>query len=112
MDISLTQVTSRDTSSDSFNAISARQLANQEQRVLDVILGLCRNGARDVSRLEVREAYERIYATRIDAGRIAARVKGLIDGGRVEECPEPRACCITGRQIKPVRPVAQQARLV
>lgn len=101
-----------DTSSESLRAMAPRKLARQQQEIFDVVLGAQRNGARDCSLAEIREAYEHLYSNRIETGRISARVADMVSAGRLCKREDTRPCSITQRNIHPVYVPEQQARLI
>lgn len=106
------RVSSIDTQSDSFRAIGAKKLAKQQQDILDVVLRHCAPMVGDMSLVEIQRAYEATYGTRIDVGRVSARVSNMIAGGQLHRRTETRACIYTGRQVHPVFPAQKQADLV
>jgi hypothetical protein len=106
------QANTAQTSAQALNAIGQRKLKHLQDQIHDICLSAQRNGRGDISGKEIQARYELIYSKRIDASSISARVKGLIDAGRLERCPIARACQVTGRDIHPVRVPATQARLV
>jgi 4-hydroxyphenylpyruvate dioxygenase-like putative hemolysin len=101
-----------DTSSASLAGVGLKHLARQQQEILDVVLGAQRNGARDMSLTEIRDAYERRHSKRIDLNRVSARVSNLVASGRLCRREGTRPCSVTQRNIHPVFVPVQQARLV
>ena len=69
-------------------------------------------GEGDMSLTEIQRAYERTYNTRIDVGRVSARVSNMIAGGQLHRRAEPRPCMVTGRMVHPVFPAQKQASFV
>lgn len=106
------RVSSLDTQSDSFRAIGAKKLARQQQDILDVIINGCAPMVGDMSLTEIQRAYERTYNTRIDVGRVSARVSNMIAGGQLHRRADPRPCTITQRMVHPVFPAQQQTSFV
>ncbi len=106
------RVSSLDTQSDSFRAIGAKKLARQQQEILDVVINGCAPMVGDMSLTEIQRAYERTYNTRIDVGRVSARVSNMIAGGQLHRRADPRQCTITLRMVHPVFPAQQQASFV
>lgn len=106
------RVSSLDTQSDSFRAIGAKKLARQQQDILDVVINGCAPMVGDMSLTEIQRAYERTYNTRIDVGRVSARVSNMIAGGQLHRRAEPRPCMVTGRMVHPVFPAQKQASFV
>lgn len=102
------QVSTLDTQSDSFRAISPKKLAKQQQQILDVVIGF----GGDMSLVEIQRAYESTYDVRIDVARVSARVSNLIAGGQLHRKVDPRPCSITRRMVHPVFPAQKQAALV
>lgn len=76
------------------------------------VLAAARNGVADLSGREIQARYRTTYPGKdIDTGTVSARVNSLIAAKLLERCPD-RLCSITGKTVGPVRPVAQQTRLV
>lgn len=87
-------------------------LRGQQLDVFEVVVAAHRNGVADLSGREIQARYRMLHPGKdIDTGTISARVNSLIASKLLERCPE-RPCSITGVVVGPVRPVAQQARLV
>ena len=99
------------TSANSLAGIGIRQLKGELDKIHDIVLTAARHGVDDMSGAEIQRSYELIYGKRIDKGTVSARVKNLLDGHRLERCRCARACLVTGRDIHPVRVMAQQTRL-
>ncbi|MEN9887045.1 MAG: hypothetical protein RL758_1623 [Pseudomonadota bacterium] len=106
-----TQVNTLDTSAEAFKAVGLKNLAKQQQDILDVVLAAQRNGAQDMSLTEIRDAYERLHGKRIDLNRVSARVSNLVAGGRLVRKEQTRPCSISQRNIHPVCAPERQARL-
>ncbi len=102
------QVSTLDTQSDSYRAISPKKLAKQQQQILDVVIG----GPGDMSLVEIQRAYEATYDLRIDVARVSARVSNLIAGGQLHRKVDPRPCSITRRMVHPVFPAQKQASFI
>jgi hypothetical protein len=87
-------------------------IKGQLRDVLDIVLSAHRNGVPDLSGREIQARYRQTYPGRdIDTGTVSARVNSLIAAKLLERCPD-RLCSITSKTVGPVRPVAQQTRLV
>lgn len=99
------------TSAQAFDGIGIRQLKGELDKIHDIVLAAARHGIDDMSGREIQQRYELIYGRRIDSGTVSARVKGLIDASRLERVMVTRACKVTGKDIHPVRVLAQQTRL-
>lgn len=105
-------ISTADTSAASYALMTPKTLARRQREVLDVVLGLQRAGAADVSRREIQAAYERTHNKRIDMSSVASSVHALVLAQRLQASRTLRPCLITGRDISPVYAVAQQAALV
>ena len=105
-------VSTADTSRESYSRIAPKVLARRQRDVLDIVLGLQRNGAVNVSRREIQASYERVHGKRIDMSSVASSVHALLAAGRLYSAPKARECSITGKTICPVAVVASQAGLV
>jgi hypothetical protein len=108
MEAFMEQVSTLDTQSDSYRAISPKKLAKQQQQILDVVIG----GHGDMSLVEIQRAYEATYDLRIDVARVSARVSNLIAGGQLHRKVDPRPCSITRRMVHPVFPAQKQASFI
>jgi hypothetical protein len=87
-------------------------IKGQQRDVLDIVLAAHRNGVADLSGREIQARYRISYPGKdIDTGTVSARVNSLIAAKLLERCPD-RLCSITSKTVGPVRPVAQQARMV
>lgn len=106
------RVNTLDTQSASLQAVGLKTLARQQQEIFDIVVALMRNGAHDVSLVEIQQAYEHKHSKRIDASRVSARVWDLINAERLQRRADPRPCSITKRLVHPVYAPAKQARLV
>ncbi len=104
-------VSTADTSRESYSRIAPKVLARRQRDVLDIVLGLQRNGAVDVSRREIQASYERVHGKRIDMSSVASSVHALLAAGRLYSAPKARECLITGKTISPVAAAAVQAGL-
>lgn len=100
-----------DTSSAAYTGMGLRKLAAQQQEVLDVVLGLQRQGRSDCSLTEIRDAYELRFSKRIDLNRISARVYDLVNAHRLVRAVDTRACTVSKKLIHPVYAPARQERL-
>lgn len=100
------------TSAQALQSISVRQLKNKQDRVFDICLAAQRHGIGDLSGKEIQQQYELVHGERIDASSISARVNALVTAKRLERVRMTRPCCVTGRDIHPVRVPMMQARLV
>lgn len=100
------------TSAQALGSIGIRQLKGELDKIHDIVLAAARHGIDDMSGAEIQQKYELIYSKRIDKGTVSARVKNLIDSRRLERCRIARTCLVTGRDIHPVRVMAQQTRLM
>ncbi|MGH6625163.1 MAG: hypothetical protein ACRECD_01225 [Burkholderiaceae bacterium] len=87
------------------------KLSPLKQALFDIVLGAQRNGAPNMSLLEIRDAYERLYSKRIDEGNISGRVSELIGAGYLARLDERRPCSRSRIQIRPVIVPAHQAGL-
>jgi hypothetical protein len=106
------RVSTLDTQSDSFRALSPKKLAKQQQDILDVVVRCCHPFVGDMSLVEIQHQYEQINGRRIDVSRVSARVSNLIAGGQLHRRVDPRPCTITGRPVHPVFPAQKQTPLV
>lgn len=104
-------VSNHDTSAQALNQIGLRHLKGELDKIHDIVLTAQRHGVKDMSGREIQDRYERIYGRRIDSGTVSARCNGLITAKRLERCLVTRPCTVTGKDIHPVRVVAQQACL-
>lgn len=100
-----------DTSAQSLAAVGWRNMARQQREIFDVVLAAQRNGARDMSLTEIRDAYERHHARRIDLNRVSARVSDLVTASRLSRRQDTRPCSVTQRNVHPVFVPEAQARL-
>lgn len=99
------------TRAEALKAIGTGAFKQLQDAIEDIVLTAKRNGIDDLSGREIQQRYEAQYiGKRIEASTISSRVNSLIAANRLERGPE-RPCKVTGRNILPVRPVAQQARL-
>ena len=71
-------ISTADTSRESYSRIAPKTLARRQREVLDIVLGLQRNGAVDVSRREIQASYERVYSKRIDMSSVSSSVHALV----------------------------------
>ena len=106
------RVSTIDTQSSSLQAIGLKALARQQQDILDIVLAAMRNGAHDLSLVEIQQAYECQHGKRIDVSRVSARVWDLINAQRLQRRTDTRPCSITRRLVHPVYAPVRQARLV
>lgn len=107
-----TTLPSRQISAIARDQLGMVSLKGQQRDVLDIVLAASRNGVADLSGREIQARYRQTYPGRdIDTGTVSARVNSLIAAKLLERCPD-RLCSITGKTVGPVRPVAQQARMV
>lgn len=104
-------MTAVDTSAQALAAFGLKKMAKQQHEIFDVVLGAQRNGAADMSLTEIRDAYERLHARRIDLNRVSARVSNLVAAGRLVRRQNTRPCTVSGQQIRPVFVPESQARL-
>lgn len=104
-------MTALDTSAQSLAAVGWRNVAHQQRDIFDVVLRAQRNGAADMSLTEIRDAYERHHARRIDLNRVSARVSDLVTARRLHRREDTRPCTVTQRNIHPVYVPESQARL-
>lgn len=100
-----------DTSAQALAQLGLLKLARQQREILDVVQGCQRNGAYDLTGLEICQTYERIYSKRIDPGRVSARVANLVAANLLQRRQDTRACSVSGRNVHPVYAPAEQARL-
>lgn len=105
-------ITGKDISSDSLASVGLRNLSRQQQDILDLVIGAMRNGARDMTRAEIKEAYQRRYSKLIESGTVSARVSGLKASGRLLQRDQPRKCGITGKLKTAVYVAEKQASLI
>jgi hypothetical protein len=77
-----------------------------------VVLRHCSPMSGDMSLTEIQRAYEATYNTRIDVGRVSARVSNMIAGGQLHRRADPRPCTITNRPVHPVFPAQKQTSFV
>lgn len=103
--------TTSETSAQALNQIGLPKLKGELDKIHDIVLAAHRHGIDDMSGREIQQRYEQIHGKRIDSGTVSARCNGLIAAGRLERCRIARACHVTGKDIHPVRVVAQQSRL-
>ncbi len=108
----LTAITSKDISSDSLAAMGLRNLGRQQQDILDLVIGAMRNGANDMTRAEIKEAYQRRHNKLIESGTVSARVAGLKAAGRLLQREQPRKCGVTGKLKTAVYVPAKQSSLL
>lgn len=101
----------RDTSAAARDAFGWRRTARQQAEIFDIVLGAQRHGAIDMSLTEIRDAYERLHARRIDLNRVSARVSDLVTAGRLHRRQDTRPCSVSQRPIHPVFVPPEQARL-
>ena len=102
----------RAASGQALREIGTAKLKNKQDRVFDIVQAHQRNGHPDMSGKEIQHSYELIHGERIDAGNVSARIASLVAARRLEHVIQTRPCRVTGRDINPVRVVAQQSRLV
>lgn len=93
-------------------ALSTSHLKNETDRIYDIVMAAHLHGIDDMSGREIQARYELLHGKRIDSGSVSARISSLISARRLERCRIARACLVTGSDIRPVRVVAQQSRLV
>lgn len=105
-------ISTADTSRESYSRIAPKTLARRQREVFDIVLGLQRNGAVDVSRREIQASYERVHGKRIDMSSVSSSVHALVSAGRLYSVPKLRECVVTGKTICPVAAPATQERLV
>lgn len=105
-------ITGKDISSDSLASVGLRNLSRQQRDILDLVIGAMRNGARDMTRAEIKEAYQRRYSKLIDSGTVSARVSGLKASGRLLQRDQPRKCGVTGKLKTAVYVAEKQASLI
>ncbi len=87
-------------------------IKGQLRDVLDIVVAAHRNGVADLSGREIQARYRQTHPGKdIDTGTVSARVNSLIAAKLLERCPD-RLCSITSKTVGPVRPVAQQTRMV
>ena len=99
-------------SSESYSSTSVSGKAVELQKVLDVALGLLRNGAPDVTRYEVQQAYNRLHVPLRSDGWISARVSMLLKQGRLVETGNSRLNPISQRANTTLSAPVRQGRLV
>lgn len=104
-------VTTMDTRAEAFSKQSCRQLARLQRELLEIVQGVVRNGGKDISARELGQRWEALHNKRIGEGTVSSTINKLITLGVLERAPA-RACSVTKNTIKPVRPVAQQQRLL
>ncbi len=100
-----------DTSAHALAGIGMANLSGELKKIHDIVMAAARHGIDDMSGREIQAQYERVHGKRIDSGTVSARVAGLVAANRLERCRIARACRVTGKDIHPVRVVAQQSRL-
>lgn len=105
-------ISTADSRSDAYAKAAPKLLARRQREVLDIVLGLQRNGAVNVSRREVQASYERVYGKRIDMSSVSSSVHALVSAGRLYSVPKLRECLVTGKTICPVAAPAAQVGLV
>lgn len=93
------------------DALGMRALGGQQREVLDIVLAAARNGVADLTGKEIQARYRQLTGKDIDAGTVSARLNSLLAGKLLERAPR-RQCTVSKLMVGPVRPVAQQARLV
>ena len=104
--------TGRSASSESYDAISISDKSIELQKVLDVALGLLRNGMSDVTRYEIQQAYNRLHTPSQSDGWISARVAMLLKQGRLVETGNSRINPVSQRKNSTLVAPVRQARLV
>ena len=104
-------MTAIDTSAQALADFGLKKMAKQQHEIFDVVLRAQRNGAADMSLTEIRDAYERLHARRIDLNRVSARVSDLVAAGRLHRRQDTRPCSVSQRPIHPVFVPPEQARL-
>ena len=100
-----------DTSAQALAGIGLINLSGELKKIHDIVIAAARHGIPDMSGREIQAQYERIHGKRIDSGTVSARISGLLAANRLERCRIARPCHVTGKDIHPVRVVAQQQRL-
>lgn len=100
-----------DTSAQAYQQLGWLTVGTQTRTIFDIVVAAQRNGAADMTRREIWHEYERITGKRIDPGTIAARVKNLIDAGRLISSQDRRICSVSGITVAPVFVPEKQARL-
>lgn len=100
-----------DTSAQALQQLGVRAMAKQQKEIFDTVLRAQRNGAKDMSLTEIRDAYERHHGRRIDLNRVSARVSNLVTAGRLVRLSDTRPCAVTQRNVHPVFVPESQARL-
>jgi len=106
------QVPGKHVSAAARNELGTERLRGQQREVLDIVIAAIRNGAKDLTGKEIQARFRSINSGKdIDAGTVSARVNSLLTAKLLEPGPR-RPCSITGLTVRPVRPVAQQTRLV
>ena len=100
------------TSAQSYASISNPQRKTQHDEIFDIVLAACRNGAPDMTDREIADTYERIYSRRIERGTVSARVKAMLDGGRLVSLEgAQRQCVHTKKLVRTVTVPAHQERM-
>lgn len=97
-----TEVFTKDTSAQALHSIGWRKLSAQQQKVFDVVRAAQLKGAKDMSLVEIRDAYNAVNAGYIETGRISARVSELVTAQRLARREETRRCSVTAKNIHPV----------
>lgn len=100
-----------DTSAQALAGIGLVNLSGELKKIHDIVIAAARHGIPDMSGREIQAQYERIHGKRIDSGTVSARISGLLAANRLERCRIARKCHVTGKDIHPVKAVAQQQRL-
>lgn len=107
-----THFAGRAASSESYDSLSATAKVLDWQKVLDVALGLLRNGMPDVTRAEIQHAYNQLHAPARSDGWISARVDMLIKQGRLIETGNSRINPVSQRKNSTLAAPVRQGRLV
>jgi len=87
------------TSATAINQFGNQKKKNQADEIFDICLAAHRNGVVDLSRVEIRDQYERLYGRRMDDSRVSARVSELVCAKRLEVLPYTRNCKINSASV-------------
>lgn len=87
------------TSAQARAAVGNAKQKNQADRIFDICYAKHLHGVVDVSRVEIREAFEHIHGGRIDSSTVSARVNELISAKRLEVLPYTRNCKVNKNSL-------------
>lgn len=103
---------SLETSGQALRAVGQRKEGSQMARIEAVVLGVCRNGRKDISMREIQAELRRVHSVDMEMSSISARVNKLVSAKRLVRCGYARQCSVSGVDIHPLAAPVFQARLV